>query len=73
MFRTGDMDRKTANSEWGHFGHVQSQNSFLPQTESLIAQNWPKRFSLNFVSTLSTPFKVFLQNLKKFLCPGAEI
>ena len=41
--------------------------------ESRIAQNWPKRFSLNFVSTLSTPFKVFLQNLNKFLCLGAEI
>ena len=40
---------------------------------SLIAQNWPERFSLNFVSTLSTPFKVFLQSLKKFLCLGAEI
>ena len=48
-----------------HFGNVQSQNSFLPQIESLIAQNWPERFSLNF--------KVFLQNLKKFLCLGAEI
>ena len=41
--------------------------------ESLIAQNWPERFSLNFVSTLSTPFKGFLQSLKKFLCLGAEI